>query len=63
MVFSFYRLSENKIGDTGAKAIGEGLESNTSLEEFSISQNQIGPNGAKTIAVALKSNHTLRTLR
>ena len=55
-------LSENSIGDNGAKAIAEALKVNTVLTELHLSENSIGDDGAKAIAEALKDNTVLTTL-
>ena len=35
-------LTDNQIGDEGAKAIGKGLQTNTSLQKLFLDDNQIG---------------------
>ena len=53
-------LSNNKIGDVGAKAIAIALETNISLTTIYLSNNKIGHVGAKAIADALKINKELK---
>ena len=43
-------LSNNQIGNDGAKNIAEALKINTTLEKLSLSNNQIGQQGAIAIA-------------
>ena len=47
-------LSNNSIGDEGAKAIAEALKVNAVLTKLSLGGNKIGDVGAKAIANALK---------
>ena len=61
LVDSIY-LNDNKIGDEGAKAIGEALKVNTSLTEIDLGHNKIGTEGAKAIGEALKVNTSLTEL-
>ena len=56
------QLSDNDIGNDGAKAIADALKDIHSLEKLDLSRNKIGDDGAKAIADALKDNHTLKSL-
>jgi len=55
-------LFENKIGDEGAKVIGEALRTNITLTKLYLSENEIGDEGAKVIGEALRINKTLTEL-
>jgi len=55
-------LNDNKIGDTGAKAIAEALKVNAVLTVLDLQFNQIGDEGAKAIAEGLKVNAVLTVL-
>ena len=55
-------LNDNKIGDTGAKAIAEALKVNAVLTVLDLQVNQIGDEGAKAIAEGLKVNAVLTVL-
>jgi hypothetical protein len=55
-------LSDNNIGDEGAKAIEEALKVNAVVTELKLGGNEIGDEGAKAIAEALKVNAVLTTL-
>ena len=55
-------MSSNAIGDSGATAIAEALNSNTALTTLHLRGNDIGDSGAAAIAEALKSNTALTTL-
>src|ERR1700729_2155198 len=52
-------LSDNQIGDEGAKAIADALKVNNNITDIDLAYNQIGTEGAKAIADALKVNHTI----
>ena len=57
------KLSSNKIGPEGAKAIAEALKSGTAvLTRLDMDHNNIGVEGAKAIAEALKINAVLTRL-
>jgi len=53
------RLSVNKIGDEGAKAIVASLEKNITLIELDLTGNQIYPEASDAFAKLLFSNKTL----
>ncbi|NXH21219.1 C2TA protein, partial [Bucco capensis] len=55
-------LSENGIGDEGAKSLSEVFPSLTSLETLNLSQNKITDVGAEKLATALPSLSSLKTL-
>ena len=52
-------LSYNSIGDDGARAMGEALEVNRSLNTLTLKNNSIRPAGLTTLAEGLKKNTTL----
>ena len=59
-------LTDNQVGDEGARALSEGLKANKTLEELylngSLNRGNIGPEGAKYIAEMLKVNSPLTSL-
>ncbi|KAM7039065.1 MHC class II transactivator isoform 1-T1 [Acridotheres tristis] len=55
-------LSENGIGDEGAKSLSEVFPTLTSLETLNLSQNKITDLGAENLATALTSLSSLKTL-
>ena len=55
-------LSDNSIGNEGARAIAQSLEKNCTLTSINLSDNSIGNEGAKAIAQALKTNTTLTSM-
>ncbi|XP_027741663.1 MHC class II transactivator [Empidonax traillii] len=55
-------LSENGIGDEGAKSLSEVFPTLTSLETLNLSQNKITDAGAEKLATALPSLSSLKTL-
>ncbi|XP_066417106.1 MHC class II transactivator [Molothrus aeneus] len=55
-------LSENGIGDEGAKSLSEVFPTLTSLETLNLSQNKITDLGAENLAAALPSLSSLKTL-
>ncbi|KAF2981710.1 hypothetical protein EK904_015092 [Melospiza melodia maxima] len=55
-------LSENGIGDEGAKSLSEVFPMLTSLETLNLSQNKITDLGAENLAAALPSLSSLKTL-
>ncbi|NXG53983.1 C2TA protein, partial [Psilopogon haemacephalus] len=55
-------LSENGIGDEGAKSLSEVFPTLTSLETLNLSQNKITDVGAEKLATALASLSSLKTL-
>ncbi|XP_062467785.1 MHC class II transactivator-like, partial [Pezoporus occidentalis] len=55
-------LSENGIGDEGAKSLSEVFPTLTSLETLNLSQNKITDVGAEKLATALPSLSSLKTL-
>ena len=56
-------LSNNKIGDSGAKELAAALHTNTSLIELKVSDNKVGDTGAMEFSAALQKNTTLLTLK
>ncbi|KAL1779952.1 NLRC3 isoform X1 [Sigmodon hispidus] len=55
-------LTENQIGNKGAKALARSLLVNRSLITLDLRSNSIGPQGAKALADSLKINRTLTSL-
>ncbi|NWR84147.1 C2TA protein, partial [Furnarius figulus] len=55
-------LSENGIGDEGARSLSEVFPTLTSLETLNLSQNKITDMGAEKLATALPSLSSLKTL-
>lgn len=55
-------LSNNQLGDRGAKAVSDGLRSNDQLEDLLLDHNDIDSDGAEAIAAALLNNQSLKTL-
>jgi len=55
-------LSNNRIGSTGAQALGRMLRSNVSLLDLDLRNNTIGPRGAIALGKALETNFTLTTI-
>ncbi len=55
-------FSKSVIGDDGAKALAEALETNKTLTGLDLAYNNIGDSGAKALAEALETNTTLTTL-
>ena len=55
-------ISNNLIGDLGAKWIADMLVDNSNLETLKLGHNEIGDEGIKALANALKHNSTLLTL-
>ena len=59
-------LTDNQVGDEGARALSEGLKANKTLEELHLDgyheRGNIGPEGAKYIAEMLKVNSALKVL-
>ena len=56
-IIKFFNLSDNMIGNIGAKAIAETLNK---LKLINLSHNLIGDEGATSIATAMKKNTTLK---
>ena len=56
-------MGDNKIGDAGAAAIGEGLVANGVLLTLSLNDNKIGDAGAAAIGEGLKANGVLKELQ
>ncbi len=52
----------NCIGDEGAKALAEALETNATLTSINLTENNIGDEGAKALAEGLKTNATLTSI-
>ena len=55
-------LSNNQIGDEGARALADALRTNTSLTELYLQANQIGKEGTLDLAEALRTNTSLTGL-
>ena len=59
-------LTDNLVGDEGARALSEGLKANKTLEELHLNgfskRGNIRPEGAKYIAEMLKVNSALKVL-
>ena len=59
-------MTDNQVGDEGARALSEGLKANKTLEELHLNglrkRGNIGPEGAKYIAEMLKVNSALKVL-
>ncbi|KJW02969.1 leucine Rich repeat family protein [Rickettsia endosymbiont of Ixodes pacificus] len=52
-------LSDNKIGETGARDLAASLKDNNSLTELNLSSNNIGDTTLKTINGYLQRNKTI----
>jgi Leucine Rich repeat len=52
----------NWIGDEGAKALAQALQSNNTVTTIHLSSNQIGDEGAKALAQALQNNNTVTAI-
>ena len=57
-VLTVLNLSDNSIGDNGAKSIAEALKVNPVLTDLSLGNNKIGVDGAKAIAVERRSTRS-----
>jgi hypothetical protein len=55
-------VSDNHIGDEGAKMLAAALSQNSSLLELNLNGNEIGDQGAKALGAALAQNVSLTTL-
>lgn len=55
-------MSHNKIGDSGARAIGKLLNGRCKLANLNLCDNKIRSNGAAAIGHALGKNQILRTI-
>jgi len=55
-------LQYNKIADTGARAVGQGLKTNKVLTDLWLNKNIIGDIGASALAEGIKRNSTLTKL-
>ena len=55
-------LTDNNIGDAGAKAIADAIGASGSLAELFLGQNQIGDAGAKELARAISASGSLARL-
>ena len=55
-------LLKKNIGDDGAKALAQALQTNTTLQELEHGNNQVGDDGAKALAQVLQTNKTLQRL-
>ena len=55
-------LSQNEIGNIGAKYLADYIKFNNSIEILNLSENQIGEEGAKYFGEALKVNSSLQNL-
>ncbi|MCX4084239.1 50S ribosome-binding GTPase [Rickettsia hoogstraalii] len=55
-------LNNKNLGDEEAKAIDEGLKTNTSITTLYLHSNQIGAEGAKAIGEGLKTNNSITYL-
>ncbi|KFH61818.1 hypothetical protein MVEG_12327 [Podila verticillata NRRL 6337] len=55
-------LRSNKIGDNGAWALSEALQTNLTLTSLYLQKNSIGPNGALALGEARMTNSTLTTV-
>ena len=58
----FLALSNNGVGDEGAKGLAKGLRGNTGLRRLDLYFNMVGDEGTMAIAEALSVNRGLRTL-
>ena len=56
-------ISWNGFGNEGAKAVGEALKHNRSLELLDLSNNRIRANGAIILSSGLQNNNTLKILK
>jgi hypothetical protein len=55
-------LSVNQVGDSAARALGQILKSNTSLQSLNLHDNVIGDAGACALGEGLKQNYRLQVL-
>ncbi|MDC0857663.1 hypothetical protein OAP83_02990, partial [Rickettsiales bacterium] len=55
-------LWNNQIGDEGAQALANALQTNSSLSALNLRNNQIGADGAQALATALQTNSSLSAL-
>ena len=55
-------ISDDDIGDEGARCLADALKTNTSLQKLNISWTHIGDEGAQWLADTLKTNTTLQLL-
>lgn len=62
LITNFLDFSHNKIGDSGARAIGKLLNGRSKLEHINLQDNKIKSHGSKAIAHALGKNTTLRSM-
>ena len=56
------KLSENNIGDGGARRLSEALKKNQSLTSLVLVDNNIGDEGARSLSEALEKNQSLTSL-
>jgi Ran GTPase-activating protein (RanGAP) involved in mRNA processing and transport len=56
-----FDLSNNSIGDDGAKALSKMLKDDTSLTRLDLSNNSIGNKGAIALAEMLKDQYVFNT--
>ena len=61
-IFFFGDRRGNSISDEGAKALGEALKANKTLQMLNLTNNSIGAEGAAALGAALKANKALQTL-
>jgi len=55
-------LANNKIGNEGASALAEGLQTNTTITVLNLANNKIGNEGASALAQVLQTNTTITVL-
>ena len=55
-------LAYNKLGDSGACEISQGLQANSTLQDLNLSSNTIGLSGTQSIATVLCQNQSLISL-
>lgn len=62
LVIKSLYLTTCEIGNHGIKGLADGIENNSSIEDFGINSNKFGDEGAKYLAQKLKINHGLKEL-
>ena len=55
-------LGDNKIGAEGARAMAQGLATNTTLTSMDLSTSGVGAEGARALAQVLATNTTLTSM-
>ena len=55
-------MSENHIGDKGARSLGEAIKQHSSLQSLDVSENHIGNRGVASLGEAIKLLASLQSL-